>query len=50
MKKSSPVACLGMFAVTSCFVSPVASQERLTHVDLINRMIDLEHLATSIPI
>ena len=45
MKRSIPAAFLTVFVVTSWFVSPAVSQERLTHVDLINRMIDLEHLA-----
>ena len=45
MRKSILAAFLGALVVTSWFASPVVSEERLTYVDLVNRMIDLERLA-----
>jgi hypothetical protein len=45
VKKSILAAFLGVLVVTSWFVSPVVSEERLTYVDLVNRTIDLAHLA-----
>jgi D-arabinan exo alpha-(1,3)/(1,5)-arabinofuranosidase (non-reducing end) len=51
MSRSSVFSILTTVAISSLFLgagglSPVSAAERLTYVDLVNRLTDLEHLAT----